>query len=394
MKTLSSYLLVAATALFAPVAVLAAAETPSAQRAPIAPPTAAAVEQVVADFRAVVAAQDRLMRDERWRTLGAAERDRITAAGGELVWALGENLLPSLPADARRWEVIAALSRTRQQFDGVNGAERKAAWEKRRAELNAEVLAANDVPVKLIESVAASEVMASVYRSVAVPDVARARRALDRLAAVSPHAPMREAYEGMFIEALHKTDPSAATERLQQLTRDAEPAVAAMAKNKLTTAALATTPVELKFPDLDGREIDLAQYRGKVVLLDFWATWCVPCMQEMPNLKAAYQKYHAQGLEIIGITDDIPPRDPQNPRGTEKTLAQLKAALAKEAMPWPQLWDTRPKERPGPKALLQQFDIHELPTTMLFDRDGRLYTTDNHGEKLEANIRKLLGLAP
>lgn len=115
-------------------------------------------------------------------------------------------------------------------------------------------------------------------------------------------------------------------------------------------------------------------------------------MEAMPNIKAVHQKYHDQGFEVIGITDDILPRDPQNPRGAEKSLAQLKAFLAKENMPWPQLWDTRPKERPGPKALLQQFNVQSLPTAMLFDKEGRLVTTDNHGEKLEANVKKLLGL--
>ncbi|MSU25233.1 MAG: TlpA family protein disulfide reductase, partial [Opitutus sp.] len=69
----------------------------------------------------------------------------------------------------------------------------------------------------------------------------------------------------------------------------------------------------------------------------FLATWCVPCREELPTIKAVYQKYHDRGFEIIGITDDIVPKDPRNPRGSEKSLAQLQAFFVKENMPWPQL---------------------------------------------------------
>ena len=280
----------------------------------------------------------------------------------------------------------------RRAFDGADGAVRKAAWEKQLAELGAQALAAADAPASVIESVAANEVMTAAYRTVRNPDLPRALRALDRLAERAPESIRRETLESVYLEALKKADDASYLGRLKQLAAGTDQGLATMAKNKLAAVALSTTPVELKFPDLDGREVDLAKYRGKVVLLDFWATWCVPCMEEMPNLKAVYQKYHDQGFEIIGITDDIVPKDPAHPRGSEKSLAQLKAFLVKENMPWPQLWDTRVRARPGVKMLLQQFDVQSLPTGMLFDKDGRLYTKDNHAGQLEANVKKLLGL--
>ncbi|MSU25179.1 MAG: TlpA family protein disulfide reductase [Opitutus sp.] len=367
------------------VAILSAAvsfaQTPS-------PPASA--DQVFAEFRAFIAAQDRQMRDESWRTTSAAERGRITAANAERIAAMGERILADFPNDPRRWDAVGAMAGARRAFDGAEAAARKAAWEKRVAELCTLALAAPDAPPATIESVAATEVMNYAYRTTRTPDLPRALRALERLAEKAPGSIRRETLESVYLDALKK-DEAAYAARVQQLARDSDQGVVTLAKNRLHALALKTTPVELKFPDLDGHEIDLANYRGKVVLLDFWATWCVPCMEEMPTIKAVYQKYHALGFEVIGITDDIVPKDPQNPRGSEKSLAQLKAFLAKENMPWPQLWDNRPKERPGVKMLLQQFDVHSLPTGMLFDKDGRLVTTDNHGEKLDANVKKLLG---
>lgn len=77
--------------------------------------------------------------------------------------------------------------------------------------------------------------------------------------------------------------------------------------------ALATPPgigqpaPRLEVPELDGHPFDLAQLRGKVVLINFWATWCSPCRIEMPTLNALYRRYHARGLELLGLSIDETP---------------------------------------------------------------------------------------
>jgi peroxiredoxin len=71
---------------------------------------------------------------------------------------------------------------------------------------------------------------------------------------------------------------------------------------------------------LDGQTFDLAKLRGKVVLVNYWATWCAPCRKEMPKLDAFYRRYHEQGLEIIGISIDFP-RDADKARKVARTLA-------------------------------------------------------------------------
>jgi len=60
-------------------------------------------------------------------------------------------------------------------------------------------------------------------------------------------------------------------------------------------------PVKVSGKTVDGKPFDISEYKGKVVIVDFWATWCGPCLAELPNLKKIYQKYHDRGLEIVGV---------------------------------------------------------------------------------------------
>src|SRR5271156_6014076 len=82
-------------------------------------------------------------------------------------------------------------------------------------------------------------------------------------------------------------------------------------------------PFNLQYTAVDGTEVDLSQMRGKVVLVDFWATWCGPCMREVPNVVAAYQKYHDQGFEVVGVSLD---QDSQ----------RMIAVAREKGMTWPQ----------------------------------------------------------
>ncbi|MEI9998274.1 MAG: TlpA disulfide reductase family protein [Verrucomicrobiota bacterium] len=93
-------------------------------------------------------------------------------------------------------------------------------------------------------------------------------------------------------------------------------------------------PLDLKFTAIDGRPVDLAQLRGKVVLIDFWATWCAPCKIITPDMLALYKKYHDQGFDVVGMSVD-----------TDKKAAQ--DYIAKEGIPWPEFFDRHRQEHAG-----------------------------------------------
>lgn len=131
-------------------------------------------------------------------------------------------------------------------------------------------------------------------------------------------------------------------------------------------------PLDLKFKAVDGRELDLQKMTKQVVLIDFWATWCGPCMAELPKVKAAYQQLHSQGFEILGISFD-------------REKSDLEKVLTREKISWPQCFD----EGEEGKKLGDQFGITGIPTMWLVDKKGVLREI-NAREGLVEKVKNLL----
>jgi thiol-disulfide isomerase/thioredoxin len=131
-------------------------------------------------------------------------------------------------------------------------------------------------------------------------------------------------------------------------------------------------PVNLKYKAIDGREVDLAGLKGKVVLIDFWATWCGPCVGELPHVKEAYEKLHERGFEIVGISFD------QEREALEKFVKD-------KSMAWPQFFDGKGWEN----KYGQEFGINSIPAMWLIDKKGVL-RDQNARANLTDKVEKLL----
>jgi thiol-disulfide isomerase/thioredoxin len=156
----------------------------------------------------------------------------------------------------------------------------------------------------------------------------------------------------------------------------APPQVQAQAEMMIKHFGLLGKPLALKFRAVDGREVDLAKLRGKVVLIDFWATWCPACLAEIPNLTATYGRLHEKGFEIVGINLDYAKQN-------------LDFVTRRAGMTWPQHFDGQDQEN----SLAQQFSVVLLPTMWLVDKQGVLRNLSG-GVNLEQKVEKLLAEKP
>ena len=131
-------------------------------------------------------------------------------------------------------------------------------------------------------------------------------------------------------------------------------------------------PVDIKFTSIDGKKIDVSKMKGKVVLIDFWATWCGPCVVELPNVKRAYDKLHSKGFEIVGISLD-------------SKESALRRFVKKEKMPWPQYFDGKGWKN----SISTAHGIRSIPAMWLVDKEGNLADLNARAD-LEGKVEELL----
>ena len=146
----------------------------------------------------------------------------------------------------------------------------------------------------------------------------------------------------------------------------------ARAKAAIKAVGALGQPLELAFDAADGRKVDVQKMKGKVVLIDFWAAWCGPCIQSLPEVVKLYNKYHDDGFEIVGINMD-------------KQQPAMESVVHRFKMPWPQYYDGKGW---GNKFALE-YNVGSIPAVWLVDKKGILRTMEARAN-LEEKIKELL----
>ncbi|MBT2560207.1 AhpC/TSA family protein [Pedobacter sp. ISL-68] len=124
-------------------------------------------------------------------------------------------------------------------------------------------------------------------------------------------------------------------------------------------------------PDVDGKMVKLSDYRGKYVLIDFWASWCAPCRRENPNLVKAYEQYKAKGFEILGVSMD---------KATDK-VKWLKA-IQDDKLSWKQVGDLKGWDNEA--GVL--YEVKAIPSNFLIDPSGKIIAKDLRGQALDDKL--------
>jgi peroxiredoxin len=148
---------------------------------------------------------------------------------------------------------------------------------------------------------------------------------------------------------------------------------AEMMVSKTESIKVGAEAPELILPMPNDKDLALSSLRGKVVLIDFWASWCAPCRKELPNVKRAYEKYKSKGFEILGVSLD-------------KDRDAWLEAISKEGLTWPQVSDLKFWQ----SEACAIYAVQSIPYTVLVDKDGKILATDLRGAALDKKLAEIL----
>ncbi len=126
-----------------------------------------------------------------------------------------------------------------------------------------------------------------------------------------------------------------------------------------------------------GEDLSLSSLRGKVVLIDFWASWCGPCRRENPNVRKLYRRFHYKGFEILGVSLD-------------NDGNRWKGAIQADSLTWPHVSDLRGWQ----SSAAQLYQVSSIPQTYLIDKDGRIMAKGLRGPELEMVLAKIFADQP
>jgi peroxiredoxin len=166
----------------------------------------------------------------------------------------------------------------------------------------------------------------------------------------------------------HAVSSAKAADPMSKYTQEIE--------NKFNTEAalmIGGVAPEIKMNNPEGKSLSLHALKGKVVLIDFWASWCGPCRRENPNVVKLYEKYKDQGFEIFGVSLD-------------NDAARWKGAIQSDGLTWAHVSDLLGWQNKAAK----QYQVHSIPATFLIDKQGKILAKGLRGAELEAAVAEAL----
>lgn len=177
----------------------------------------------------------------------------------------------------------------------------------------------------------------------------------------SKKSPLIGTYVERYIQKYGKTEPEAAAQLKQLLQMSA-------------SFILGADAPDFTMNDINGNPVSLSDFRGKVLLIDFWASWCGPCRRENPHVVNLYNQYHQKGFDILGVSLD-------------RTKEPWLGAIEKDGLIWNHVSDLQGWSNSAARL----YGVSSIPHTVLVDRDGKIIARNLRGEALDAKLKEIFG---
>ena len=317
----------------------------------------------------------------------------LVLAHGDLTGALAQAAWWEFPKDARRWDAGCMLLETQQRAIGVRamgaGVPRDA-WSALLADVEAAILDAPEAPRSAQYVAFQCAVRRTVGQLNTEADLPATVRSLDSLSAKMSQrlsGPLLEGAlqlsRGSLLARLEELDMrSELRARLNDLAKSEDAETRAAAEGRLRLLDARETPLDLVIEDISGKRWDLAKLRGQVVFLEFWATHCGPCRDEIPHLRSVHAAFKDRGFQIIGLS-----LDRSDPGETDAdTRARVVAFMKENGVDWPTQFDNSGWDN----SFHKMFAMAGIPRSLLLDRTGRLVALDPRGDDLAVQVERLL----